>query len=519
MPYSTLAAAKEGGFLTRLDEIPLTLAQVNEIARQYDAVKAEGSADNPMAVAIAAFKKAHKHNDDDTAWVAKKVEEAMVKEPWELTVDDLPTAFRDYPKLAKETALSFFRVALDGGFTEEEAAEIALAAVAKKWQRTDGTTWKYTGEAEPAIRYTGNVLRESAICETVAFDLEPGAFEIREAEADGFKRIVAPLLCVGFSKNKGEITESHVESRKGKFYPRYYPATELERVAPLCEGLTVYVGFDEHNDQVDVPKELGVYEGAHFARGAIRGAVKVFKDQNWVVDRLACTPRAFGGLSVEGGAGHRHGYVDNTEAAVVQGLKVGCARLVKRPAAAGAIEGIRESEHNNRKGGVYMKLADLNEADRDEVMREAKGIVETEQNVKAKDAKIAELTEAVKKKDDELKATNTKLHEAESYKLVEEAMPRDAKGEHTLPEKARALLHESLKGQMDKTVVEAEVKKVAEIVAEAAAAGRPVGAGAGGQKPGEPSPVIKEAKADLNKFFGVQEAAPATAPVAATPAK
>lgn len=504
MPYGSLTAAKEGGFLTKLDDVALTLAQVNAIARQYDAVKAEGSADSAMAVAISNFKKTHKKNDDGTAWVAKKVAEAMTKEPWELTVDDLPAAFREYPKLAKDTALSFFRTALDGGFTPDESAEIALAAVGKKWQK-DGDGWKYTGEAieTPEVRLTGDVLRESAIVETIPFD--GGGFEIREAE-DGFKRIIGPLLAVGFSKNKGKITESHVESRRGKYYPRYYSEAELKRLAPLCEGLTLYVGFDEHNDQVDVPKELGRWQNSHFAAGAIRGEAKVFHDQDWVVDRLKCHPTAFGGFSIEGNAGHVHGYVDGVEAAITKNTTVKCARLVKNPAAAGPIEGIQESEIKTRKGGERMKLADLNESERDDVMREAKGIVEAEQGVKVKDAKIAELTEAMKVKDAEIAKLGEAVNAQKSRDLIEAAMPKDKDGKHVLSEAARAKLHKDLKGEVDEAKIKEAVKDLADILTEATGAGKPVGAGM--SAPASSGETVKESQQLCDNLMGVVEPEP-----------
>lgn len=69
MPYKSIAAANQAGFNTKLNNIPLTLAQVNLIARAYDAIKARGDVDNPMAVAVAAFKKSHKV--EGNAWIKK----------------------------------------------------------------------------------------------------------------------------------------------------------------------------------------------------------------------------------------------------------------------------------------------------------------------------------------------------------------------------------------------------------------------------------------------------------------
>jgi len=74
MPWDSLAAAQKDGMPAELDGAPLTLAQVNQIAELYDAIKADGKVDEPMAVAIAQWKKAHELRDGK--WVAKTVQHA-----------------------------------------------------------------------------------------------------------------------------------------------------------------------------------------------------------------------------------------------------------------------------------------------------------------------------------------------------------------------------------------------------------------------------------------------------------
>jgi hypothetical protein len=60
MPFQTIKAAKEGRFPTVINDIPLTIGQVNTLAKIHDAIKERGGVDEPMAVAISTFKKAHK---------------------------------------------------------------------------------------------------------------------------------------------------------------------------------------------------------------------------------------------------------------------------------------------------------------------------------------------------------------------------------------------------------------------------------------------------------------------------
>lgn len=70
MPYSTIAEAKDAGFPTTINKVNLTLPQINHLAKVYDGIKKAGSADEPMAVAIAQFKDAYKI--EDGKWMLKE---------------------------------------------------------------------------------------------------------------------------------------------------------------------------------------------------------------------------------------------------------------------------------------------------------------------------------------------------------------------------------------------------------------------------------------------------------------
>lgn len=67
MPYDSIDAARKAGFPTSLNDIDMTLAQINKLAEIHDAIKKTGSAYNPMAVAWdqwrTQYRKAH------TKWI------------------------------------------------------------------------------------------------------------------------------------------------------------------------------------------------------------------------------------------------------------------------------------------------------------------------------------------------------------------------------------------------------------------------------------------------------------------
>ena len=64
MPYKNITEAKDAGFPVSIGGAGLTLAQINHLAKIYDAVEKSGTADEPMAVAIAEWKKQYKKEGD-----------------------------------------------------------------------------------------------------------------------------------------------------------------------------------------------------------------------------------------------------------------------------------------------------------------------------------------------------------------------------------------------------------------------------------------------------------------------
>ena len=74
MPYDSIEDAKKAGFPTSAEEIDLTLAQINHLARIYDAIKKVGNVESAFAVAWVAWKKAYKKEGDK--WVRVKKESA-----------------------------------------------------------------------------------------------------------------------------------------------------------------------------------------------------------------------------------------------------------------------------------------------------------------------------------------------------------------------------------------------------------------------------------------------------------
>lgn len=70
MPYTSIAKAEKAGFPISSDKTPLTLPQVNKLAELYDAIKAAGTAEVPMAVAWKEWKAIYEKQGDK--WVLKK---------------------------------------------------------------------------------------------------------------------------------------------------------------------------------------------------------------------------------------------------------------------------------------------------------------------------------------------------------------------------------------------------------------------------------------------------------------
>jgi phage I-like protein len=70
MPFPTIKAAQDAGFPTTAEGIDLTLVQINKLASIHDAIKAEGTADNPMAAAWTAWKKVYEKKGDQ--WVKRE---------------------------------------------------------------------------------------------------------------------------------------------------------------------------------------------------------------------------------------------------------------------------------------------------------------------------------------------------------------------------------------------------------------------------------------------------------------
>lgn len=70
MPYDSIKQAKDDGFITKLDDVPLTLGQINEIARTNDALKKDKKVKEPMAVAISQFRERYKK--EGGKWVKKE---------------------------------------------------------------------------------------------------------------------------------------------------------------------------------------------------------------------------------------------------------------------------------------------------------------------------------------------------------------------------------------------------------------------------------------------------------------
>jgi len=417
MPYSSVAAAKAGNFNTTLNGVALTLAQINSIAAAYDAIKAKGGAEEPMAVAVAQFKASHKKVGDK--WVLKESKDTF-KATWQEEFGDLE-------------------------YLEEAVAD---------------------AEPKRTLRLT--------------------------------------VLKSGFSQ------KLHEARRGGRKYHRFYSNAAVENAASLAEGLPIYTGnsTDHHaikrlEDRVGTLRNVEVVESGGMK--VLRGDLKVLPHKNWVFDLAKDDPHAFGPSIEAGGRVRCPVEIEGKPTALVESIEqFTAALLVENPAAGGKIDTIYES---TEQGGERMKLEELTESERRELLTEAREVVTAELNVKAKDDRIAELEEAAEKDKAKYVELGIKLNEAKSVELIEAAFPDE------LPDVAKEKLRESLKAETDgldltdakdqklfEAKVKAEVEKEAEYIATLAEAGKVKGMGGGA--PDKRKAFVESATKDVLEMAG-----------------
>jgi len=408
MPYPSIAAAKAANFNTTLDGVALTLGQINGIAAAYDAIKAKGGAEEPMAVAVAQFKASHKKVGD--RWVLKESRDTF-KATWQEEIGDLE-------------------------YLEEAVAD-----------------------AEPKRTLKLTVLR------------------------------------AGFSKRL------HEARRGGRKYPRFYSNAAVERAAPLAEGLPIYAGNStDHNaikrleDRVGTLRDVEVIESGGFK--SLRGDLKVLPHKTWVLDMAKDDPHAFGPSIEAGGQVRCPVEIEGRSSAIVESIEeLTAALLVENPAAGGKIDAIYES---TEQGGERMKLEELTESERREIMTEAREAVTAELDVKAKDDRIKQLEEAAETDKAKYAELETKLNEAKSVELIEAAFPEE------LPDIAKAKLREALKGETDEAKIKEAVEGEAKYIATLAGAGKVTGMG-GGTADKKREDFVESATKDVLKMAGITE--------------
>ena len=70
MPFASIAGAKKRRFPTKINDVPLTLSQINHLADMFDSLEKAGEVKSPMAVAITTFKK--EFMVQEGKWVKRK---------------------------------------------------------------------------------------------------------------------------------------------------------------------------------------------------------------------------------------------------------------------------------------------------------------------------------------------------------------------------------------------------------------------------------------------------------------
>jgi hypothetical protein len=330
-------------------------------------------------------------------------------------------------------------------------AKVAWAAVKNKYKKA-GDNW---------------VMKESGNAFTSTWQEEIGDIEyLEEAVADGEPKRTLRLtvLKAGFSQRL------HEARRGGRKYPRYYSNDAVESALPLADGLPIYVGNStDHDgvrrleDRVGTLRNPEIVESGGLKR--LRGDCKILPHKDWVFDLAKDDPKAFGPSIEAGGRVRCPVKVEGKASALVEAIgKLTIGLLVENPAAGGKIDNIYES--TDQGGDDRVKLEELTEAERAEVLKEARESVTAELDVQAKDDEIKELKEAADKYEAKYKELETKLNEAKSVKLIEAAFPEE------LPDCAKDKLREALNGETDEAVIKAEVEKEATYIATLAEAGK-----------------------------------------------
>lgn len=100
MPFDTIKEAKQDQFLTKIDDVQLTIGQINHLARIYDALVEEGDVDNPMATAINQWKELYRKEGQKWVKIDNK-EKSMSKKKKQKTKSTelmaFPFKFQDAP--------------------------------------------------------------------------------------------------------------------------------------------------------------------------------------------------------------------------------------------------------------------------------------------------------------------------------------------------------------------------------------------------------------------------------------
>ena len=341
------------------------------------------------------------------------------------------------------------------------------------------------------------MLKESKDTFKATWQEELGDLEyIEEAvgDAEPTRTLKLTVLRAGFSKRL------HEARRGGRKYPRFYSNASVERALPLAEGLPIYAGNStDHNaikrleDRVGTLRNVEIVESGGMK--ALRGDLKVLPHKTWVLDLAKDDPRAFGPSIEAGGQVRCPVEIEGKPSAMVESIgELTAALLVENPAAGGKIDAIYES---TEQGGERMKLEELTESERKELMTEAREVVTAELDVKAKDEKIAKLEEAAKKDEAKYAELETKLNEAKSVELIESAFPDE------LPDVAKTKLREALKGETDKEKIAEAVMAEADYIATLTEAGKVKGMGGGA--PDKREAFVGSATKDVLNMAGYKE--------------
>lgn len=260
MPYKSIEEAKKAGASTRLDDVPLSLGQINEIARVADALEQEGAVDEPFAVATAQFKKGR--TIQDGRWARKKKVVEMAAGSFE---NNSEKEVEPIPDIEGQD-IEIFRAGNypQGTYTIDDLDEI-VAAYNPRIHEAPCTVDHL--QAGPAYGWVRQIFRRGSslfarfgqVSGQLKDWLREGAYRKRSAEIyTNFNGSGKPYLkAVTFLGAKIPTVKGMADIK----YTECHGGAIVAAVFEDAHGPVAFVPYNEHGEEDYKPDLKGIFEG------------------------------------------------------------------------------------------------------------------------------------------------------------------------------------------------------------------------------------------------------------------